>query len=115
MKGLESVNLTPESKVKTIAARAYLYLLLGMTSFIAGCNVDFAIPANESMHLSIYKAGQPILERTLDSNDLVRETISRWLAANPNGWEYAFITREPQIYVTGKHFSIDVLTNEVEI
>ena len=87
--------------MKAIAARAYLYLLLSLTSLLAGCNLDFALPANESMRLSIYKAGQPIFERTLGTNDPVRETISLWLAANPNDWEYTFITREPQIYVTG--------------
>lgn len=90
--------------------------LVFLSIFIAGCTLDYALPANEKMRLSVYKSGQPVYERELGmENGPVRQAINRWLAANPLGWEYTFLTREPHIYLTGKNFSVNILETEVSV
>lgn len=100
-------------KSNTVQVRLFLILLLSM--LVAGCTLDFALPVNEPIRLSVYKSGHPIYEREIDTNDPARQTIQKWLATNPDGWEYAFMTRAPQIYVAGKDFSINISKNEVSV
>lgn len=68
---------------------------------------------NETLRLSVHETGQPVFARTLEENDPARQAINRWIAANPDGWEYGFITRPPQLYLEGKDFSINITNNEV--
>lgn len=90
--------------------------IIFLSIYIGGCTLDYALPANETMRLSVYKSGQPVYERKLGTDDgPLRQAINRWLAANPLGWEYAFITREPHIYLTGKNFSVNILETEVSV
>lgn len=96
-------------------SKARLLAVLLFPVFIAGCKVDYALPKNEALRLSRHEAGQPVQVRTLEENDPARQAISQWLAANSEGWEYGFITRDPQIYLEGKNFSINITKMEVQL
>jgi hypothetical protein len=97
------------------AAHIKLLLMLLLSVLVAGCRMDFAPPANEKIHLSVYDGKRSVQERDLENADPAVQAVRRWLAANPEGWEYAFITRDPQIYLAGKDFSINILPNEISV
>ena len=101
--------------MKTTVRCKLLRILLLPIFLLAGCSLDFALPTNETMHLSVYQSGRPVSQWDLNAADPIAEAVNRWLAANPEGWEYGFITRAPQIYLTGSGFSVNVLKNEVTV
>ena len=86
-----------------------------LSIFLTGCSIDFSLPPEQTTHLSVYESGHTIVERTLDRNDPVRDAINHWLTANRDGWKYGFMTRDPQIYLAGETFSIDILKSEVAV
>lgn len=90
-------------------------LILFLSVLVTGCNLDFKLPVNEKMRLSVYEGKQPVLERELENSDPTVQAIDRWLAANPQGWDYAFITRDPHIYLAGKNFSVNIAQSEVSV
>jgi len=92
---------------------ARLMLALLASVFLAGCKVGFSLPPDGLLQLSIHETGQPVYARPLKENDPARLAIGRWLASNPDGWEYGFITRPPQVYLEGKGFSINITKDEV--
>lgn len=95
--------------------RAKIILIFFLSVFIAGCTLDFSLPTNETPHLTVYKLGVPTYERQLRVNDPVERTINHWFTADPENWHYAFITREPRIYVAGKRFSVNISETEVSV
>lgn len=92
-----------------------LVFILMLSILIAGCKLDFRLPANETMHLVIYTPGHAIMEKDVKATDLLPQVINRWLAANSTDWEYGFITRSPHIYLKGQNFSVNILENEVTV
>lgn len=82
---------------------------------ITGCTLNFPLPSNEPMRLAIFEKGHVVGQRRLGATDSVRVAMNRWLAANPDGWSYAFATRDPRIYMRGKNFYINVSETEVAV
>lgn len=97
------------------AAHTKLLLMLLLPVLVAGCRLDFTPPVNEKIRLSVYEGKRSVHERELENSDLLVQAMRRWFAANPEGWEYAFITRDPQTYLAGQDFSINILQNEVSV
>jgi hypothetical protein len=83
--------------------------------FIAGCTLNFPLPSDEPLRLAIFQKGRVVSQRRLGATDLARLEVNRWLAANPDGWSYAFATRDPRIYMRGKNFYINVSETEVAV
>ncbi len=88
--------------------------LLILSMCITGCTLKFSLPVDQPTHLLIYKSENIVEERPLDV-DPVRLTVGRWLAANPDDWTYAFISRTPRIYLKGRSFYINVSETEVSV
>ncbi|WP_157045793.1 hypothetical protein [Polaromonas sp. JS666] len=91
------------------------FLILLLPVLVAGCRLDFTPPVNEKVHLSVYEGKRSIQEREFENTAPSVQAVRRWLAANPEGWEYAFITRDPHIYLAGKNFSVNIVQNEVSV
>jgi hypothetical protein len=92
-----------------------LFIILFLPIFIGGCKLDFSLPENEVMYVSDNRPGQTAEERQASTTDSLGQTVNCWLAENPEGWRYAFMTREPHIYLRGQHFSINILKDEVSV
>lgn len=99
---------------KTVQRRFYLILCVPVF-LISGCTLDFSLPSNEKMHLSVYQAGRPAIDQDVTAADPAVQAVQRWLAANPEGWDYAYTTRAPGIYLKGENFSVNILKNEVSV
>lgn len=82
---------------------------------VTACTLDFPLPEEEPIRLAIFQQGRVIGQRRLDSTDSVRLAVNHWLATNPDGWSYAFATRDPRIYMRGKNFYINVSESEVAV
>ena len=91
------------------------FLIVLLSTLVAGCRLDFMPPENEKIQLSVYEGKRSVQERALENSDPAVQAVRRWLAANPEGWEYAFITRDPNIYLAGKSFSVNIVPNEISV
>ncbi len=82
---------------------------------IAGCTLNFRLPPSEPIRLTVFQSGHEREDRSLAAADPVRAIANRWLAANPDGWSYAFATRDPRLYMRGKNFYMNVSETEVSV
>ncbi len=101
------------AKLNIQHATPRLLCALLICAVVTGCKVEFSLPQKDAMRLTVHTTGQPIYVRDLSESDPARLAVNRWLASHPEGWEYGFITRDPQIYLAGKDFSVNITTNEV--
>lgn len=67
------------------------------------------------MRLTVFQQGRAVANRRMGATDSVRAAVDRWLAANPDGWSYAFATRDPRLYMRGSNFYINVSETEVAV
>ena len=82
---------------------------------VAGCTLNFRVPVSEPVRLTVFQNGKAGADQSPAAADAVRAAANRWLAANPEGWSYAFETRDPRIYVRGKNFYMNVSETEVAV
>lgn len=82
---------------------------------VAGCTLNFRLPPSEPVRLTVFQNGHAEQDRSLAAADSVRVAANRWLAANPDGWSYAFETRDPRLYLRGKNFYMNVSEKEVAV
>lgn len=82
---------------------------------LSACTLDFFLPTGEPTRLAIYKDGRLVDEKLLGAADPTRLAVTRWLAANRDGWNYAFVTRPQRFNLKGKDFFVNVAEAEVSV
>ncbi len=92
-----------------------LTLVFLFITSLTGCTFHFSVPPGEPLHLDVFNSRDLVLERQVEMNDPVRAAISSWLAANSNGWSYAFRTPDQRIFLAGNNFHINVRENDVSV
>jgi hypothetical protein len=93
--------------------RAVVLIFVGAA--LTACRLDFSVPAKAAIDLSIYQSDQKVGQVALPPGDPIGTAINDWIAAHPDGWSYAFITRPSRVYLHGSNFSVNIQEHEVSV
>ena len=104
-----------DPKLRYIVRYAKVIVLLCLGAVLTGCKVDFSVPNQTPIELSVYQSDRKVFTGPLRGDDLVVVTVNGWVAAHPDGWSYAFMTRPRNIYIAGENFSVNIQEYEVSV
>ena len=91
--------------------------ILWVAAALTGCSqtIDFRIPENEVLKMSITNSGVPVTECVIKPGSVMHVLLSAWIEQNSENWKATPASYVPGIMVSGNEFAMNILGEGVII